>query len=78
MGATNAFHDAVVLANCLYDLEDISSKSIMVAFHSYYSQRYEKAKIAYNASVLISKIMAGQVKQSSLSVLSDLLIPLQS
>ncbi|GJJ74071.1 hypothetical protein EMPS_06429 [Entomortierella parvispora] len=59
-GAVNAMQDAVILANCFYDLKDKSAKSITEAFESFYSQRYERAKDAYNLSQMVSKIMLGQ------------------
>lgn len=40
IGAVNAMQDAVILANCLYDLKDNTQKSITAAFKSYYDQRY--------------------------------------
>ena len=59
-GAVNAMQDAVVLANCFYDMKDKSAKSLTDAFQSYYSQRYERAKDAYNLSQMVAKIMSGQ------------------
>ncbi|GJJ74501.1 hypothetical protein EMPS_06859 [Entomortierella parvispora] len=58
-GAANAFHDAVILANCLYDLKDSSQASITTSFRSYYDQRYHHAKAGYDLSQLSSKIMGG-------------------
>lgn len=58
-GAANAFQDSVILANCLYDLKDNSQASITTAFKSYYDQRFQHAKGAYEASKMAGKIMAG-------------------
>ena len=58
-GAANAFQDSVILANCLYDLKDNSQASITTAFESYYDQRFQHAKGAYEASEMAGKIMAG-------------------
>ncbi|KAG0043519.1 hypothetical protein BGZ83_011326, partial [Gryganskiella cystojenkinii] len=59
-GAVNAMQDAVILSNCFYDLKDKSVKSLKAAFQSYYDQRYERAKEAYNLSQMVGKIMTGQ------------------
>lgn len=39
-GATNAMQDAVILANCIYDLQSNSPKHITEAFKSYKEQRW--------------------------------------
>jgi len=48
------------LANCLYDLEDKSAKSVKVAFQSYYEQRYPMAEKVYMMSGVLSKVMSGR------------------
>ncbi|KAG0042590.1 hypothetical protein BGZ83_000288 [Gryganskiella cystojenkinii] len=60
LGAINAMQDAVILANCFYDLKDKSVKSLKAAFQSYYNQRYERSKEAYNMSQMLAKVMMGQ------------------
>ncbi|KAG0052603.1 hypothetical protein BGZ83_002373 [Gryganskiella cystojenkinii] len=57
--ALNAFHDTVILANCLYDLKDTSQKSITSAFQSYYEQRFPLAKMNYNNSQVAAKLLMG-------------------
>jgi len=52
--------DAVILANCLYDLQDRSLPSLTLALESYYKQRYDPAKSNYKDSQMISKVMLGQ------------------
>ncbi|KAF9193293.1 hypothetical protein BGZ50_007553 [Haplosporangium sp. Z 11] len=59
-GAVNAMQDAVVLANCLYDLEDTSFKSISAALQDYYDQRFHHAKTQFEFSQKIATVMAGQ------------------
>ncbi|KAG0361772.1 hypothetical protein BGZ54_008973 [Gamsiella multidivaricata] len=59
-GAVNAMQDAVVLANCLYDLVDITPQSITAAFQDYYDQRYPRAKAMLENSKMMSKISIGQ------------------
>jgi hypothetical protein len=54
------FQDSLILANCLYDLEDNSQESITAAFQSYYDQRYELAKAAYDMSSMLAKVTKGQ------------------
>ena len=58
-GAVNALQDAVILANCLYDLKDKSQASITDAFQSYHNQRYEHAKVQYETSKFYQKLTAG-------------------
>ncbi|GJJ71415.1 hypothetical protein EMPS_03765 [Entomortierella parvispora] len=59
-GAVNAMQDSVILANCLYDLEDCSQESITACFQSYYVQRFPRAKEAYEMSKVVSKVTNGQ------------------
>ena len=59
-GAVNALQDATILANCLYDLEDNSKKSITAAFRSFYKQRFDLAKEAYDMSEVAAKVINGQ------------------
>ncbi|KAG0047651.1 hypothetical protein BGZ83_007317 [Gryganskiella cystojenkinii] len=60
LGAVNAMQDAVILANCLYDLKDSSRKNITICFQNYYNQRYPHAKAAYEKSLGQAKFMSGQ------------------
>ena len=62
LGAMNAMQDAVVLVNCLYDLEDLSSGSLTAAFEDYKSQRYKEAKKQVAYSKLNARISSGQVQ----------------
>ncbi|KAF9136106.1 hypothetical protein BGW39_006902 [Mortierella sp. 14UC] len=59
-GAINAMQDAVVLANCLYDLEDLKPESLDKAFESYKQQRYGEAKKQVLNSAVNAKISSGQ------------------
>ncbi|KAI1305589.1 hypothetical protein EDD11_004903 [Mortierella claussenii] len=59
-GAINAMQDAVILANCLYDMPDTSQKSITAAFQDYFDQRYEHAKMQIDISKFLGKVFAGQ------------------
>ncbi|KAF9994184.1 hypothetical protein BGZ79_001093 [Entomortierella chlamydospora] len=58
-GAQQAIQDSIVLANCLYNMTDSSLKSIKTAFEEYYRQRYHRAELGFNTSVLMSKVMNG-------------------
>ncbi|GJJ71386.1 hypothetical protein EMPS_03736 [Entomortierella parvispora] len=58
-GAVNSLQDAVILANCLYDLKDNTQKSITAAFQSYFNQRYSHAKGQYETSKLLAKVVGG-------------------
>ncbi|KAF9551987.1 hypothetical protein EC957_000060 [Mortierella hygrophila] len=59
-GAINAMQDATILANCLYDLEDLSPESILKTFSDYREQRYTHAKKQVANSQLNAKISSGQ------------------
>ena len=60
LGAVNAMQDAVILANCLYDLKSNSQEDVTAAFQDYYGQRYPQTKLAYDASMVRAKLMTGQ------------------
>ncbi|KAI7817018.1 hypothetical protein BC939DRAFT_467147 [Gamsiella multidivaricata] len=60
LGAVNAMQDAVVLANCIYNMKDASPKSFTAAFQEYYRQRYDRADEQLQRSGAMSKTMAGQ------------------
>ncbi|KAF9359794.1 hypothetical protein BGX26_011453, partial [Mortierella sp. AD094] len=59
-GAVMAMKDAVVLANCIYNMNDTSSESINTAFENYFRQRYTEAEIQLKNSNDMSKMMSGQ------------------
>ncbi|KAG0278505.1 hypothetical protein BGZ96_002359, partial [Linnemannia gamsii] len=59
-GAINAMQDATILANCLYDLEDLSPESIHKTFSDYRGQRYTHAKKQVTNSQLNARISSGQ------------------
>ncbi|KAI9237903.1 MAG: hypothetical protein BYD32DRAFT_415218 [Podila humilis] len=59
-GAVNALQDAVILANCLYDLESYDTKSIAEAFKDYHEQRCMHVQSQYETSKLNTKITFGQ------------------
>ncbi|KAF9911350.1 hypothetical protein EC991_003915 [Linnemannia zychae] len=61
-GAINAMQDAVILANCIYDLEDHRPQSLTKAFKSYKKQRYSEAKKQITNSKVNAKISSGQTK----------------
>ncbi|KAF9953924.1 hypothetical protein BGZ70_000061 [Mortierella alpina] len=59
-GAVNAMQDAVVLANCLYDLKAVTSEAIAAAFQDFKDQRYSHVLTQYEASKHYAKILYGQ------------------
>ncbi|KAF8986348.1 hypothetical protein BGZ46_005533 [Entomortierella lignicola] len=59
-GAANAIQDAVVLANCLFNLPDLTSESITAAFEDYYKQRHHRAAEQIDRSRENAKLMTGQ------------------
>jgi 2-polyprenyl-6-methoxyphenol hydroxylase-like FAD-dependent oxidoreductase len=62
LGASNAFQDAVVLANCIFNMPDVSMKSITGAFEEYYRQRFRRAQDQFEDSNVMAKTMLGQVR----------------
>lgn len=57
LGAANAFHDAVALANLLYALPTTTAHEITQVFEEYYAERHPAAKESFENSQLFSKIM---------------------
>lgn len=54
--------DAVILANCLRDLESSSSEDIHACFADFREQRYAHVKEQYETSQMNAKLIYGQVK----------------
>ncbi|KAG0297220.1 hypothetical protein BGZ96_007278 [Linnemannia gamsii] len=65
-GAVNAFEDAVILANCIYDLCSTSRTEIQSAFQQYRDQRYPHAAFQYQSSKSVAKVIQGQTWFESL------------
>ncbi len=61
-GAVNAMQDAVILANCLYDLKSVTPEGIAAALQDFKDQRYPHVVAQYEASKKNAKILYGQVK----------------
>lgn len=61
IGAINALQDAVILANCIYDITSATPENIHEAFADYRSQRYPKAKYQIDKSKVMATIQYGQV-----------------
>ncbi|KAG0013119.1 hypothetical protein BGZ80_011274 [Entomortierella chlamydospora] len=76
-GAVTAMKDAVVLANCIYSMKDLSDESVKTAFASYYRQRYLEAVDKTKYSSTLTKIMFGHkwsdwlVRKAALSFIPD-------
>ncbi|KAF9434452.1 hypothetical protein BGZ76_007992 [Entomortierella beljakovae] len=62
LGAVNAMHDAVILANCINEMTNSSDDSIKAALKSYYDQRYEYSVDQFKNSASMSKTMFGQTR----------------
>ncbi|KAF9931104.1 hypothetical protein BGZ65_005053 [Modicella reniformis] len=58
-GAVNAMQDAVVLANCLYNMPDSRPSTITAAFQEYFRQRSDRAAMQVDRSRIWGKIMSG-------------------
>ncbi|KAF9208690.1 hypothetical protein BGZ59_010490 [Podila verticillata] len=59
-GAVSAMQDAVILANCIYDLTALDTDSVATALKDYRDQRYPHVKSQYDASKMNAKILLGQ------------------
>lgn len=53
--------DAVILANCLYDMTSIHPRNIPAAFTDYHNQRHEHIVSQYETRKMNAKLMYGQV-----------------
>ena len=56
--------DAVVLANCLYDLRSLSPEGIREALQAYRDERFPHVKEQYEASKINAKLIYGQVRST--------------
>ncbi|KAI1316266.1 hypothetical protein EDD11_010174 [Mortierella claussenii] len=60
-GAVNAMQDAVILANCLYDISfDASEPNVLEAFKDFKTQRYPHVQHQFNISKTMAKVIYGQ------------------
>ncbi|KAG0343935.1 hypothetical protein BG005_002114 [Podila minutissima] len=59
-GAVSAMQDAVVLANCLYDIEEATQENIEAALTDYRAQRIGHVTVQVNMSKMMGKAMFGQ------------------
>ncbi|KAF9356272.1 hypothetical protein BGX26_005494 [Mortierella sp. AD094] len=59
-GISTEIHDAVVLANCLFEIKDLNLKSITNAFKDYRRQRFSVTKSQYACSRNTAKLLCGQ------------------
>ncbi|KAF9327946.1 hypothetical protein BG006_008826 [Podila minutissima] len=59
-GAVNAMQDAIILANCIYDIEEPTAEHIAAALQDYREQRYPHALFQTENSKMMGKLMYGQ------------------
>ncbi|KAF9115430.1 hypothetical protein BGX27_007805 [Mortierella sp. AM989] len=59
-GAVNAMQDAVILANCIYELVSTSHSDIVAALRDFKKQRYPHAKLQVDNSAMTGKLLYGQ------------------
>lgn len=62
LGAVNALQDAVILANCIYDMTSIDQEAITETFKDFREQRYEHVKFQFERSKVNGKLIYGQVR----------------
>ena len=58
--------DAVILANCLYDIKPTSFENIKTALKDYKEERYDAIKEQYPQSHMSAKLLYGHVSQHSI------------
>ncbi|KAF9361462.1 hypothetical protein BGX34_007123 [Mortierella sp. NVP85] len=60
-GAVNAMQDAVILANCLYDIaHDANEANVGAAFNDFQEQRFPHVKQQFEISKTMAKVIYGQ------------------
>ncbi|ORZ20111.1 hypothetical protein BCR41DRAFT_369775 [Lobosporangium transversale] len=60
-GAVNAMQDAVILANCLYDIAyNATEQNITTAFMDFKAQRYPNVQHQFSASKTMARVIYGQ------------------
>ncbi|KAF9438522.1 hypothetical protein BGZ76_007196 [Entomortierella beljakovae] len=59
-GAVNAMQDAVVLANCIYEMGPVTSENITAAFKAFYDERYPHVKRMMAKSKFMAILQYGQ------------------
>ncbi|KAF9170400.1 hypothetical protein BGX20_009023 [Mortierella sp. AD010] len=59
-GAVNAMQDAVILANCIYELRSVAEDDVAEALRDFKEQRYPHVKDQYEASQMSAKLLYGQ------------------
>ncbi|KAF8953789.1 hypothetical protein BGZ46_003137 [Entomortierella lignicola] len=61
LGAVNAIQDAVVLANCIYEMRMTSYDSVQKALENYRDQRFDGAKTQHESSKFTGRVIYGHV-----------------
>lgn len=64
--------DAVILANCIYEMKSTSQEDIAEALQDFKDQRFHHVMAQYNASKINAKVLYGQVKPSLFSSFAEL------
>ncbi|KAG0010191.1 hypothetical protein BGZ80_001696 [Entomortierella chlamydospora] len=59
-GAVNAMQDAVILANCIYDLKSVAEVDVIEALRDFKEQRFPHVKDQFKASQTSAKLIFGQ------------------
>ncbi|KAG0022215.1 hypothetical protein BGZ81_008628 [Podila clonocystis] len=59
-GAVSAMQDAVILANCIYDMASAEIKNVEAALADFRLQRYKHVKVQYEKSKTNAKLIWGQ------------------
>ncbi|KAG0011460.1 hypothetical protein BGZ80_000672 [Entomortierella chlamydospora] len=65
-GAVNAMQDAVILANCIYELKSTAEDDVAEALRDFKEQRYPHVKRQYEASKMSAKLLYGQSMSADL------------
>ncbi|KAF9087644.1 hypothetical protein BGX23_007964 [Mortierella sp. AD031] len=60
LGAVTSMQDAIVLANCLYEMKDLTPESIIEAFDDFKNERYSRVKNQCESSRSNAQILYGK------------------
>ncbi|KAK3828542.1 MAG: hypothetical protein J3Q66DRAFT_322913 [Benniella sp.] len=59
-GAVNAFHDAIILANLIYEYQPTTSETISAMFEEFKTERFERIEKQYSVSRFQAMMLYGQ------------------
>ncbi|KAG0318430.1 hypothetical protein BG000_004245 [Podila horticola] len=61
-GAVSAIEDAIILVNCIYDIENVTYENIQAALTDFRAQRFSHAEFQVGLAKTFAKILFGQTR----------------